>query len=86
MPVTRIRRRNLTATLAVSIIIAVGHVRGDDPLPRRGLHLTASAVPDADDRLHDLLVAVIAECEAVRVAPDVPLPSEVAEHSAPQVA
>lgn len=48
--------------------------------------IVESAVPDADDRLHDLLVAVIAECEAVRVAPDVPLPSEVAEHSAPQVA
>ena len=32
--------------------------------------IVESAVPDADDRLYELLVAVIGECEAVRVTPN----------------
>ncbi len=46
--------------------------------------IVESAVPDADDRLYDLLVAVIAECEAVRVAPIAPSPADVTVHT-PQV-
>ena len=48
--------------------------------------IVESAVPDADDRLHDLLVAVIGECEAVRASPTVDAPAAVGESTARQIA
>ena len=46
--------------------------------------IVESAVPDADDRLHDLLVTVIHECDAVR-AEAMPRSIDVSDDRAPQV-
>ena len=48
--------------------------------------IVESAVPDSDDRLHGLLVAVIDECAAIRGATVTALPDDVPVHRASQVA